>query len=233
MKLDIYLYHTCNISAVWLHLILSTMSLPNIWHHRKVADTSAKACEICYKPSASVLITPDKQDFFYVCLVHLKDRGFCSPIVDNDAIAAKKKKEMDEEVERLKKEYEEKQRKKKEKEAEREKDKDKEKDKQENKGKKKEKEEKEADKGEKKEASTSDDKKHMLTDELKGKSKDTSPPQAEEEPRIFALQRTALTPGRVFYQRRLDRKRQAEMAKRNRERLSNPNFFPSVPKDLP
>ncbi|KAI0513096.1 DUF1742-domain-containing protein [Xylaria bambusicola] len=192
------------------------MSLPNIWHHRKVADTSAKACEICYKPSTSVLITPDKQDFFYVCLVHLKDRGFCSPIIDNEAIAAKKKKEMDEEVERLKKEYEEKQRKKKEKEAEKEKDKDKdnEKDKQESKENEK---EKDADKGEKKEASTADD---------KGKSKDMSPPQAEEEPRIFALQR-------VFYQRRLDRKRQAEMAKRNRERLSNPNFFPSVPKDLP
>ena len=61
-----------------------------------------------------------------MCLVHLKDRGFCSPIIDNDAIAAKKKREMDEEVEKLKKEYEEKQRKKKEKEAEKEKGKEKE-----------------------------------------------------------------------------------------------------------
>jgi hypothetical protein len=60
-----------------------------------------------------------------VCPAHLKDRGFCSPIIDQDAIAAKKKKEMDEEVERLKKEYEEKQRKKKEKEAKKEKEKDK------------------------------------------------------------------------------------------------------------
>ncbi|KAI0536030.1 VPS4-associated protein 1 [Xylaria digitata] len=186
------------------------MSLPNIWHHRKVADTSAKGCEICFKPSTSVLITPDKQDFFYVCPAHLKDRGFCSPIIDHDAIAAKKKKEMDEEVERLKREYEEKQRKKKEKEAEKEKDNDKQKDKKDSK-------EKEEDKGEKKEDSASGD---------KGKSKDKSQAEVEEEPRVFALQR-------VFHQRRLDRKRQAEMAKRNRERLNNPNFFPSVPKDLP
>jgi hypothetical protein len=37
------------------------MSLKNIWHHRKVADGSAKACWICYKPSTSVLITPDNK----------------------------------------------------------------------------------------------------------------------------------------------------------------------------
>ncbi|KAI0968032.1 DUF1742-domain-containing protein [Xylaria arbuscula] len=190
------------------------MSIPNIWHHRKVANTSAKGCEICYKPSTSVLITPDKQDFFYVCLAHLKDRGFCSPIIDQDAIAAKKKREMDEEVERLKKEYEEKQRKKKEKEAEKEKEKDKDKDKETD---KKDSKEKDDEKADKKEDSNTDG---------KDKPQDKSPAEVEEEPRVFALQRT-------FYQRRLDRKRQAEMAKRNRERLNNPNFFPSVPKDLP
>ncbi|KAI1305453.1 DUF1742-domain-containing protein [Xylaria venustula] len=214
------------------------MSIPNIWHHRKVADTSAKGCEICYKPSTSVLITPDKQvrlcevvlssktpntlpfrqDFFYVCLAHLKDRGFCSPIIDQDAIAAKKKREMDEEVEKLKKEYEEKQRKKKEKEAEKEKEKDKDKDKDKDKEKdKKDGKEKEDGKAEKKED---------LAGDGKGNSQDKSPAEVEEEPRVFALQRT-------FYQRRLDRKRQAEIAKRNRERLNNPNFFPSVPKNLP
>ncbi|KAI1186377.1 DUF1742-domain-containing protein [Nemania serpens] len=187
------------------------MSLPNIWHHRKVADTSAKGCEICYKPSTSVLITPDKQDFFYVCPAHLKDRGFCSPIIDQEAVAAKKKKkEMEDEVERLKKEYEEKQRKKKEKEAEKEKDKDKDKEKS-----KKDSADGNEQKDEKKEDTTPDE-----------KSKDKVQPDAEEEPRVFALQR-------AFYQRRLDRKRQVEVAKRNRERMSNPNFFPSVPKDLP
>ncbi|KAI1136770.1 DUF1742-domain-containing protein [Hypoxylon sp. FL0543] len=184
------------------------MSFPNIWHHRRVAETSAKACEVCYKPSSSVLVTPENKDFFYVCPGHLKDRGFCTPIIDQEAVAAKKKKEMEEELERAKKEYEEKQRKKKEKESKSTKDAEKTKDDDEK-----------------------DSKKTEKKDEVKGDAKDktddkTPPPKAEEEPRVFALQRT-------FYQQRLDRKRQAEMAKRNRERLSNPNFFPSVPKDLP
>ena len=104
------------------------MSFPNIWHHRKVADTSSKACDICFKPTTSVLITPEKQDFFYVCMVHLKDTRFCTPIIDHEAVAAKKKKEMDDELERVKKEYEEKQRLKKEKEDEKSKAKDNEKD---------------------------------------------------------------------------------------------------------
>ncbi|KAI0385619.1 DUF1742-domain-containing protein [Hypomontagnella monticulosa] len=183
------------------------MSFPNIWHHRKVADTSAKACEVCFKPSSSVLVTPENKDFFYVCPAHIKDRGFCSPIIDQDAAAAKKKKEMEDELERVKKEYEEKQRKKKEKDvkASKESEKDKEKD------------EKDSKTAEKKDESTVDD---------KDKAEEKAPPKAEEEPRVFALQKT-------FYQQRLDRKRQAEMAKRNRERLSNPNYFPSVPKGLP
>lgn len=56
------------------------------------------------------------QDFFYVCSSHLKDRGFCTPIIDQAALEAKRKRELEEEVSRVKKEYEEKQRKKKEKE---------------------------------------------------------------------------------------------------------------------
>jgi hypothetical protein len=56
------------------------------------------------------------QDFFYVCPSHLKDTGFCTPVVDQAALEAKKKRELDEEVARVKKEYEEKQQKKKEKE---------------------------------------------------------------------------------------------------------------------
>ncbi|KAL1849057.1 hypothetical protein Plec18170_007716 [Paecilomyces lecythidis] len=99
------------------------MSLPNIWHLRRVADNSAKACLICYKPSTSVLITPDNKDFFYVCPIHLKDRGFCSPIVDSEKEAAKKKEDaLAREIEKVKKEYEEKQRRKKEKEEKEKKD---------------------------------------------------------------------------------------------------------------
>lgn len=72
------------------------------------------------------------QDFFYICPVHLKDRYFCTPKVDEDALKAKREREMAEEKERVKKEYEEKQRKKKEKE-----DKSKDKDKEDDKDKKK------------------------------------------------------------------------------------------------
>ncbi|ROW00651.1 hypothetical protein VSDG_03205 [Cytospora chrysosperma] len=188
-------------------------SFPNIYAHRKVAETSAKGCDLCYKPSTSVLVTPEKQDFFYVCPSHLKDRWFCSPIIDQAAIDAKKKREMEEEVERVKKEYEERQRKKKEKEeSAKSKDKDKGKEDEKEKGKDKE--------GENKE----DDGKNA--NESKNEKKDETKPEDEEEPRVFALHRT-------FYQKRLDQKRQAEMAKRNRERLQNPSFFPSVPKGNP
>ncbi|CAI7628704.1 unnamed protein product [Penicillium pancosmium] len=112
------------------------MSLTNIYHLRRVADTSSKACLICYKPSTSVLITPDNKDFFYVCPAHLQDRHFCSAIVDTDGEAAREKeKKMAEEIEKVKKEYEEKQKRKKEKKSDKdEKDKDKEKEKDEKKG---------------------------------------------------------------------------------------------------
>ncbi len=65
------------------------------------------------------------QDFFYVCPAHLKDKGFCSPIIDEAAVAAKKKREMEAEVQRIKQEFEEKQKKKKEKDQEKESQKDK------------------------------------------------------------------------------------------------------------
>jgi len=42
-----------------------------------------------------------------------------------------------------------------------------------------------------------------------------------------------LTACSTFYQQRLMKKRQLEIAKRNRERLQDPSFFPSVPKGLP
>jgi hypothetical protein len=40
--------------------------LTNVYHLRRVADTSSKACLICYKPSTSVLITPDNKVREYV-----------------------------------------------------------------------------------------------------------------------------------------------------------------------
>lgn len=70
-------------------------------------------------------MTDDRfQDYFYVCLSHLQDRHFCSPIVDTEAVAAKAKDEaMAREIEKVKKEYEEKQQRKKNKDAEKEKEK--------------------------------------------------------------------------------------------------------------
>ncbi|PSR92056.1 VPS4-associated protein 1 [Coniella lustricola] len=180
-------------------------TFPNVYTHRKVADTASKSCAICYKLSTSVLITEGKQDFFYVCPSHLKDKGFCTPIVDQAAIDAQKKKDLDDEIARVKKEYEEKQRKKKEKE--------------------------EGDKSnekadDKKEASTTDKKDQAKKPDSTSATKEGESTKAEEEPRIFQLHRT-------FYQNRVTMKRQAEADKRNRERFSNPAFFPSVPKGLP
>ncbi|KXH25672.1 hypothetical protein CNYM01_07217 [Colletotrichum nymphaeae SA-01] len=121
------------------------MSFSNIYTHRKVAETAAKGCDVCYRATSSVLVAPENKDFFYVCPSHLKDKNFCSPIIDKEAVEAKKKKALEDEVARVKKEYEDKQKKKKEKEEkdkEKEKEKDKEKEKEKDKEKEKEKDEK-------------------------------------------------------------------------------------------
>ena len=61
---------------------------------------------------------------------------------------------------------------------------------------------------------------------MQKKSEDPAAAEPEEEPRVFALKKS-------FYQHRIDKKRNAEIAKRNRERLQNPKLFPEVPKGLP
>ncbi|PWY93709.1 DUF1742-domain-containing protein [Aspergillus sclerotioniger CBS 115572] len=188
-----------------------SMSLQNVWHLRRVADTAAKACHICYKPSSSVLITPDNRDFFYVCPSHLTDHHFCSPIVDTEAAAAKAREEaMAREIEKVKKEYEEKQKRKKD--AETEKEKEKEKDK---KDKDDQSNTKKVDGEDKAIEKERDDK----IEDIK-KSGDSS--SSDDGPRVFALHKN-------FYQMRIDRMRNAEIAKRNRQRLQDPSLFPSVP----
>ncbi len=103
----------------------TTGALPNIYHHRRVVAASSKPCFICYKPTTSVLITPDNRDFFYTCQGHLTDRGFAQPIghPGEDAEAKKKREELEREIEIVKKEYEEKQKKKKKKKGTKDKDK--------------------------------------------------------------------------------------------------------------
>lgn len=161
---------------------MSSSPFPNVYTHRKVADTASKGCNICYKPTTSVLITLEKQDFFYVCAIHLKDKNFATPIIDHAAIEArlkaeaeaKKKKELDEEVERVKKEYAEKQK------AKAEKD---------DKGKDKDQKEQDKDKAQ-------PDSKKEETPKPEDKAKEASPTaatavsSADEEPRVFALARS-------------------------------------------
>lgn len=49
------------------------------------------------------------KDHFYICLGHLTDRGFATPVVDEADVASKKKQEeLDREIELVKKEYGEK-----------------------------------------------------------------------------------------------------------------------------
>ncbi|KDN62071.1 hypothetical protein CSUB01_10401 [Colletotrichum sublineola] len=184
------------------------MSFANIYTHRKVAESAAKGCDVCYRATSSVLVAQENKDFFYVCPNHLKDKNFCSPIIDKEAVEARKKKELEEEVERVKKEYEEKQKKKKEKE---------EKDKNANKDK-----EKEKDNNDK---NNEDEKKEDGARPPENDGPETPTPSTEE-PRVFALHKN-------FYGIRLEKKRQMEIARRNRERLQQPNLFPSVPKGAP
>ncbi|KAL2158716.1 hypothetical protein VTH06DRAFT_4198 [Thermothelomyces fergusii] len=192
------------------------MSFPNVYTHRKVAETKAKSCDICYKLSSSVLITPDNKDWFYICPAHLKDPGFCTPKIDQAAIEARKKRELEEEIERLKKEYEEKQKQKKNKEKRKEDEAKAEEDKSDG----------DKSKGDDKADRTKQQQKALEKTEPAKSSASTSPLAEEEEPRVFELKST-------FYNRRLNKKRQAEIARRNFEAMQDPNFFPSVPKGLP
>ncbi|MCJ1283845.1 hypothetical protein MMC26_003176 [Xylographa opegraphella] len=132
------------------------------------------------------------KDFFYACRGHLKDRGFCSPVVDE---AAKKKEELNREIEIVKKEYEEKLAKKK----------------------------------------KSKDKKDPKEGDQEEKTKEAAAQkEAEKEKDDKACAGTCFakrdgTSDQNFFQMRLDRIRNAEISKRNRERLKNPSAFPSVP----
>ncbi|KAJ5214388.1 hypothetical protein N7449_001557 [Penicillium cf. viridicatum] len=194
------------------------MSLTNVYHVRRVADTSAKACLICYKPSTSVMITPDNKDFFYVCPAHLQDKHFCSPIVDTEGQAKRLKEEaMAKEIEKIKKEYEEKQRRKKEREKASSKDNKEEKDKGKDEPKDKNKDASESNVNDEKDR---DDK---IASIQKGSGTET---KSDDSPRVFSLHKN-------FYQMRIDRLRNIEMAKRNQERSRQPSLFPSVPSGNP
>ena len=181
------------------------MDCQNLYHRRQVANDKARACYICQKPSTTVLTTPDKSepsDWFYICPGHLKDRGFAIPKDDK----AQHDKELDKEIETVKKEFEEKMRKK----LDRRKQKEYEKD-----------DKKDGKKDEAKEDAKDEKEKEEKLKELEKKKE--AEKVVVEGPRIFELHRD-------YFQMRLRKKRDAEMAKRNRERLRNVGTFPSVPK---
>lgn len=181
----------------------SSMAFSNTYHRRQVASQASKPCFVCYKPTTTVLNQEDSKDWFFTCPGHLSNRGFAIPVVDQEAEAAKhRKEELDREIEAIKKEYEEKMKKKKGKY------KDKDKDKQEKTG------------DSKKEEEEMDGKVKALEAQKDVES------QREEGPRIFNLHKSV-------FQMRVQRLRMAQQAKQTQERLRNPATFPAVPSGEP
>lgn len=188
------------------------MASKKLYHRRLVAESDAKACWICYRPSTTVLITPDKDDWFHVCAGHLKDRKFAIPQDEEDLEEKKRKEELDKEIEAVKKEYEEKIKKK----LARRKEKDAEKD-----GKK------ESKKEQKKEDEEEEKAKDAKLKELEEKKDE--PKKGSDGPRIFELHKD-FQQMRMQKKREADqKKREAEASRRNMETLKNAGGFPRVP----
>ena len=181
------------------------MGSKNLYHRRLVAESGAKACWICYRPSSTVLITPDQDDWFHVCPGHLKDPKFAIPQDEEDLAEKKRQEELEKEIEAVKKEFEEKMRKKlarrKQKEYEKE-------------------EKKEEKKDEGKEDEKEEQEKEAKLMELEKKKEPAK--AVVEGPRIFTLEKN-------FWQSRVQKKRDAENARKQRERLRAPGTFPAVP----
>lgn len=57
---------------------------PNSYATKKVADSDAKPCTICYKPATTVLLNDNKMDFFYTCDLHLQDEHFATPLPNEE-----------------------------------------------------------------------------------------------------------------------------------------------------
>ena len=183
------------------------MATKNVYHRRLVAESAAKSCWICFKPSSTVMITPDSDDYFYVCAGHLTDRKFAIAKDGEDVAEQKRKEELEKEIEAVKKEFAEKMRKKL--------------------ARRKQKEHEKPDdskaKDEKIDATEDDADAKDEAEKLKQLEAKKDPVKAKVEgPRVFELQKN-------FYQMRVQKKRDMEVAKRAKERLRAPGAFPSVP----
>lgn len=100
------------------------MSFTNLYYKRTVG--TPKACDVCYKPTTTVLATINTTDFIYTCDTHLTDPGFASRVGEsNDGVEGARKLGLSpEEIAKVKQEWEDQQKRKKEKEAAKKKEKD-------------------------------------------------------------------------------------------------------------
>lgn len=190
------------------------MGSKNLYHRRLVADSGARACWICYKPSSTVLITPESDDWFHVCPGHLTDRKFAIPQDVEDQAMKKDEDAIQKEIEAVKKEFEEKMRKKLDRRRQKEHEQD---------GKSKKEETKKEDK---KEDEQDEKEKEERLKKLEVKNEEEKKKAVVNGPRIFELNRN-------FFQMRLQKKRDGEKAKRDKERLRNMGGFPAVPSGNP
>lgn len=95
-----------------------SFSIPKFASDLRIYQTAAaaKACFVCYKPTATVLATIDTADFFYTCPIHLTDRGFATRAPEPEPEPGPKKPSVSpEEIAKVKQEWEKKQRQKKDK----------------------------------------------------------------------------------------------------------------------
>lgn len=179
------------------------MATKNVYYRRLTAESASKACWICYKPTSTVLITEAQDDWFNICPGHLKDSKFATAKDAEDLEKRRREEAIEKEIAAVKKEYEEKL-----------------------KLKQKKKDSKKED-GEKKDNTSEEEKlEKEQAEKLKilENKKQTEQPIVDG-PRIFELHKQ-------FFNMRLQRKHNAQAAKRTQERLRNPGAFPSVPKDL-
>ncbi|ODQ65603.1 DUF1742-domain-containing protein [Nadsonia fulvescens var. elongata DSM 6958] len=195
---------------------MSTSQFKNLYHLRKVAESSAKACFVCYKPSSTVLVASDgKSDFFYVCQSHLADPSFAQ-VPDKPAKPPQTvdKEALDKEIEILKKRWAEKQTKN---------------------DNSNEKDEKETTKDEKEK--TKDDKEPSFISKIfNGSAKSdkidrSASPSNPSTPasdvtvpakRVFVLNKD-------IFALRVQTHRSAKRVKQHQQMLAKPNLFPSVP----
>jgi len=95
------------------------MSFQNLYYKRSVG--TAKPCNVCHRPTTTVLSTLNTTDFIYTCIGHLSDPGFASEVKETSespAVSA-------EEIAKVKEEWEKKEKEKREAKKEKQKDKEK------------------------------------------------------------------------------------------------------------